>query len=172
MFPFLVNHCLQGVSHLNENMVGEAELKSWTTRQDVWYEHTHTPTPPTRGSTSEYIVFCLDGGVLNNLSFIPVQFARFSLIILYSVYDEKNIQEMSQQMKTNARGGDMDSVWTKDTGRQLCVGRAGWAESVEAREQSCSSGMEVPTRAELQDMAVPRVSQLGWTDTQRACRNS
>ena len=28
MFPFLVNHCLQGVSHLNENMVGEAELKS------------------------------------------------------------------------------------------------------------------------------------------------
>ena len=109
---------------------------------------------------------------MNNLSFIPVQFARFSLIILYSVYDEKNIQEMSQQMKTNARGGDMDSVWTKDTGRQLCVGRAGWAESVEAREQSCSSGMEVPTRAELQDMAVPRVSQLGWTDTQRACRNS
>lgn len=79
---------------------------------------------------------------------------------------------MSQQMKTNARGGDTDSVWTKDTGRQLCMGSAGWAERVEAGEQSCFNGVEVPTRAELQDMAVPRVSQLSWTGTQRACRNS
>ena len=51
--------------------------------------NTHTPL---RGNTSEYIVLCLDGRVLNDFSFILVQFARFSLIILYSIYDEKTIK--------------------------------------------------------------------------------
>lgn len=63
-------------------------------------------------------------------------------------------------------------LWTKDNGRQLCMGNAGWAESVEGREQSCFRGVEVPTPAELQDVAVAGVSQLSWTATQRACQNS
>ena len=53
---------------------------------------------------------------------------------------------MSQQMKTNARGGDMDSVWTKVTGRQLCIEVQAGQKVWRAESRAASAVWRCPPR--------------------------
>lgn len=81
--------------------------------------------------------------------------------------DEKNIKKVKYSRDVTTGGNKCcevtGTVWTKVTGRQLCIGSAGWAESVEGGEQSCFSWCEVlSTRAELQDMAGQSVTAVPW----------